>query len=213
MIHLYAFADDLQALPAVPGLAGAPLERIDVDGVVAIFSRHETGELGETRDLALAHGTVIGALDGDTEAVLPVRFGERFGDVEHLRAAVRGRRAELDEAFARVRGCAEIGLRVLGTAPVDRQPVASGVDYMRRLHASDASSRVTQDLHRELERLSRDARITSGLGDRLRAAYLVPRSRLEEVRQVVETWTAEHPDVSLVCTGPWAPYSFASEAA
>lgn len=213
MIHLYAFAEGLPALPAVTGVADAPLERIDVDGVVAVFSRHERAELGQTRELALAHGTVIGALDEGAQAVLPVRFGERFDGVEELRAAVRERRIGLDEALARVRGCAEIGLRVLGADAVDRAPATTGAEYMRRLQDSDASSRVAHDLHRRLEVLSRDARITSGVGDRLRAAYLVPRARLDAVRQVVETWTAAHPDVSLVCTGPWAPYSFASEAA
>ena len=213
MIHLYAFTDDVPALPSVAGLAGAPLERIEVDGVAAIFSRHETDELGETRELALAHGTVVGALETDRHAVLPVRFGERFAEVEDLHAAVRERRAGLEDAFARVRGCVEIGLRVLAADSVDRPRATTGIDYMRRLQDSDASSRVAHDLHRELEQLSRDARITSGAGDRLRAAYLVPRGRLDAVRQVVEAWTAEHPDVSLVCTGPWAPYSFASEVA
>jgi hypothetical protein len=38
----------------------------------------------------------------------------------------------------------------------------------------------------------------------------VPRQRVEEFRDAVRELEQRHPDVTLVCTGPWPPYSFAT---
>jgi hypothetical protein len=212
VIHLYAFARKLPALPTATGLADTPLERVDVGGIAAIFTTHGHDELEPSRDLALVHGRVITLLDTHAHDVLPVRFGERFGDVEQLRAAVGERRLELEASFARVSGCVEIGLRLLDERRAEPRPASTGTEYMRALQASGAGNRDAEDAHRRLEALSRAARVSSRPGESFCASYLVPRSRVAEVRQVVERWTAEHPDVALVCTGPWAPFSFAMEA-
>jgi len=212
VIHLYAFARELPALPTATGLSDAPLERVDVGGIAAIFTTHGHDELGPSRELALIHGRVITLLHANTHEVLPVRFGERFSAVEELRAALGERRLELEASFARVSGCVEIGLRVLDERPAERRPARTGTEYMRALQTSGAGSRDAEDAHRRLEALSRAARVGSRTGESFCASYLVPRSRLDEVRKVIERWTAEHPDVPLVCTGPWAPFSFAMEA-
>src|SRR5207248_8497011 len=71
MIHVYAFAEHLGALPAVDGLDGAPLERIDVDGVAAVFSRRTgTSEAAARREHAIVHGNVIEAIAAAAETVL-----------------------------------------------------------------------------------------------------------------------------------------------
>jgi len=43
------------------------------------------------------------------------------------------------------------------------------------------------------------------------ACYLVERDRVDEFARSVETYASAHPELSLVCTGPWAPASFAGE--
>jgi hypothetical protein len=40
-------------------------------------------------------------------------------------------------------------------------------------------------------------------------AYLVNRDRVEEFTQRVRDIDKRHPEIELVCTGPWPPYSFA----
>ena len=48
-------------------------------------------------------------------------------------------------------------------------------------------------------------------GDRLllSAAYLVPRDGVDDFRGHVVELERAHPDLALVCSGPWPPYSFA----
>ena len=47
----------------------------------------------------------------------------------------------------------------------------------------------------------------------LSASYLVDRDSVEEFRAAVAALDDEHADVTLVCTGPWPPYSFVENAA
>jgi hypothetical protein len=47
--------------------------------------------------------------------------------------------------------------------------------------------------------------------EQLVAAYLVQRTRLDELRAVVDAFAERHRDLTVVCTGPWAPFSFAQE--
>ena len=45
----------------------------------------------------------------------------------------------------------------------------------------------------------------------LRAAYLVEREAVEPFVARVRELQREHPALSLLCTGPWPPYSFAED--
>lgn len=214
MIHVYAFAEDLRRVPDVDGLDGAPLEQLSVDGVAAVFSRRESS--AEPRgEEAIAHGTVVGALEGEATAVVPVRYGQLLQDESALADVLRDQIEAIRATFARVRDCAEVAVRVWGT-PARVQHADGGAGY---LHARrDAESRrraIVGRLHDGLLGLSRDARIRYGtLADEelFVAAYLVPTGRLEDVTRTIEAFGSQHPELTVVCTGPWAPFSFAEEA-
>ena len=81
MIHVYAFAEQLEDLPSLDGLDGAPLERVRADEVDAVFSRRtaETSRESLRRD-AVAHGAVVEALTSRAAVIAPVRFGELLSD-------------------------------------------------------------------------------------------------------------------------------------
>ena len=42
------------------------------------------------------------------------------------------------------------------------------------------------------------------------ARYLVARSDVAGFAAEVERYAREHPELAVVCTGPWAPYTFAA---
>ena len=42
----------------------------------------------------------------------------------------------------------------------------------------------------------------------LKAAYLVPRERVTDFRQEVESLCLTYPQLRFLCTGPWPAYSF-----
>jgi hypothetical protein len=121
----------------------------------------------------------------EQRTLLPVRFGTVLPDETAAAAAVAERRDELAAALDRVRGAVELGLRVRGEGE------AAGV-------------------HERLAALARDAVVRDG-PDLLRAAYLVDRDAVDGFVALVRRLQEAHPDLALLCTGPWPPYSFAEE--
>jgi Gas vesicle synthesis protein GvpL/GvpF len=217
VIHVYAFADGLHALPRVGGLDGAPLERLSVEGVATVFSRHASRTVSrETlRADALVHGGVVDALMSTADAVLPARFGELLPDEAALAESVRDRVAALRSGFARVRDCGEVAVRVWGRDEPAAADASTGTDYMLQRHAAEMERRASLDeLHRSIAAVSREARVDDRPlqpRERFVASYLVPRDRIDEVRSAVDSFVLRHPDLTIACTGPWPPYSFAGE--
>jgi hypothetical protein len=210
VIHVYAFAEELRGLPDVPALDDAELERLRVEDVDAVFSRRagETSRETLRRD-ALTHGEVVEALTSRSAAVVPVRFGEVLPDEAALEQSLRDRLPMLRRAFDRIRGCVEVAVRVHDRPePVDVRPT-SGAAYMRLRAAAESGRRDSVDeLHRQLEALAREARVERGS-----ASFLVAATALDGVRSTVDRFAASHGDLTLVCTGPWAPFSFVEDAA
>jgi hypothetical protein len=66
--------------------------------------------------------------------------------------------------------------------------------------------------HEPLARLAREAVSSkAGESDALHeASYLLPRSELAPFMNVVDSLSRDHPELVVVCTGPWAPHSFSA---
>jgi Gas vesicle synthesis protein GvpL/GvpF len=211
VLYVYAFVEAPATMPNVRGIDSVAVETEAAAGLEVVVSPHETTP--EASEAAImAHAEVVEALVAASEAVLPARFGGMHADADALRAAVAERAAELTAALARVRGCVELGVRAL--APARQDVVASsGGAYMRaRLEQRQEAERLADELHAPLAALAREATLTVGATERLllSAAYLVPEDAVPEFREVVERLQAARPDLGLVCTGPWPPYSFAT---
>ena len=212
MIYLYAVAEALDGLPELPGLQGAALERRTVDGLDLVVSEHEVTTLDATEEAVLAHARVVAALVGRSAALLPARFGRGFRDEDALRDAIRGRAASLREALAQVRGCVELGVRVLREEPAPSPAPASGRAFMEaKLARQEESERLARELHEPLAALARASTRTVAQTPRLllSGAYLVEPREVDAFRSRVVELEAAHPELSFVCTGPWPAYSFA----
>jgi len=212
MIHLYALVRGLEELPPLTGVDGAALERRQIAGLELVISRAGP-KLPETTDKAvLAHASVVEELTARSRAILPARFGRAFASEEELTAAVETKAPALEHGLSRVRGCVEFGLRVLGReSPRQASTSLSGAEYMRaRLEEETVRDRLSGELHRPLALLARsEARFGGASGDLLHAAYLVPDERTAAFRDRVAELERLHPELTMVCTGPWPPYSFA----
>lgn len=189
MIHLYAFVHGLRGLPE-------GLEEIELGGVSAVVGR-VAEPLAPTTDNVLEHGRVVESLLDHADAVLPARLGEPFADAATLRQATAAQLSALQQRLLRVRGCVEFAVRI-APAGVDR---SDGTSYLHDLARRDAALNAAHDAldaHALASRVERT-------GNLFRAAYLVRRNEAAEF--------ADHAARVGTCTGPWAPYSFAGEAA
>ena len=199
MIHVYGVIDELESLPQSRGVDDAPLERRRVGGVELVVSRAPGPSREVTREAVLKHAEVVEELMARSRAVLPAQF-TAFADDEELTAAIQPKTEALEQGLHRVRGCVELGLRVAG-ASRDGVAASSGTDYMR---ARLAEEQLAAELHEPLTQLSA-ATTGRSASDR---AYLVPESNVDAFREEVGRLPSAHPDLTIVCTGPWPPYSF-----
>jgi hypothetical protein len=213
VIHVYAIARELEELPPVGGLGDAPLERRRVGGLDVVVSRTEADEPSE--EAIIRHAEVVEALASRSNALLPARFGDVFSNERELAGAIERKRAELESALARVRGCVEFGLRVLLPDSDSARPRAArtGREYMAlRLDEANRRTRLAEQVDEPLAELARASMRSAESSELLLAAsYLVPERDAQEFRTRVELLQSRHPDLSIVCSGPWPPYSFAGE--
>jgi Gas vesicle synthesis protein GvpL/GvpF len=195
VIELLAISDG--AAPARP-----PLRAVPVDGLTVLCA--PATERRVTPEALWRHEELLEELMRECD-LLPVRYGTVVADEDAVARAVTGRRDELAAALERVRGAIELALRVEPRTPPPPVEAASGSEYMRAKAARLATAR---ELHEPLAARSRAAVVKPG-HELLRAAYLVERGSVDAFVAAVREQQRARPDLALLCTGPWPPYSFA----
>ena len=216
MLYLYALSEPPTVVPPLVGIDQTEVLVEHLDTVDAVVGEVERDRVEPSEDAILAHARVVDSVAAANEAVLPARFGRGYRDKQSLRTAIDDRSAELEAALARVRGCAELGLRVLGRREHGTSNDGSGLEYMQaRLDERRRVERLADELHEPLAALARSATRSVGATPELllTAAYLVPRDAVETFQARLSEVGREHPGLTLACTGPWPPYSFATAEA
>jgi alkylhydroperoxidase/carboxymuconolactone decarboxylase family protein YurZ len=158
---------------------------------------------------------------------LPARFGQVVAGERELIDAVSERRSVLVAALTRVQGAVEMTVRMLVPPPttehveepaVGAESTARGRRYLERVAALQREERNV--LARAA--LIRD-RVNSAVGDLVRdqsftgaaagsslatLSHLVPREGIEAYRSALQSLREEDPALTIMVSGPWAPYSF-----
>lgn len=213
-LHVYAVGRRGERdLEGIRGIDEATVEAVAVDDLDAFVSRHAGGPPGFAPEAFVRHDAVCSALM-DGGPVAPVRFGAVFSDVAPLRASIAERREALREALGRVEGCVELGVRVFRLSAATLEPAPTGAAYLRsRLDERRADESAASTVDEHLRALSKDrrARALTAPGVAAGLSYLVPRANVEPFRTAVAALDDARPELELVCTGPWPPYSFVGE--
>jgi hypothetical protein len=215
VIHLYGFATGIRTVPQVAGIGDSVVEAQAIEDIAAIVSSIDSD--WADHESLVGHGTVLDAFLSCSESVLPARFGERFADLPALRAASSPQIGRLRAQLQRVSGCVELGVRVcdipMAQDGSDAFDTDRGADYMRaKLAGHLKRERLIQQLHEGLSAVSRDCQLdrASARGMDYRASFLVAEGTVKRFARRVDRYAAAHPEASVLCTGPWPPYSFAS---
>ena len=199
MIELLAITDD-------PAPAAPPLRVVPAAGLGVVVEPAGEGELDA--DALWRRESLLEELMRE-RALLPVRLGTRVEDDAAAVEAVAPRRDELAAALDRVRGAVEVSVRAV-PAPGPAGPAAAGDAAAGPAPA--ALPGAVEAVHARLSELARDHARHEG-PELLRAAYLVDRTAVDAFVAAVRELQREQPGLSLLCTGPWPPYSFAEEPA
>ena len=228
MIYVYAITDGLALdFPNQTGMEDHPTEFKACDGIGVVMSRHSHGRFDPVGGNVLAHERVVESLMHEG-AVLPARFGTAFHNEQDLNSVITSKADALRCGLDKVRGCVEMGVRVLAEAravasaaqaATASSRMESGRAWMlARLERERQAARIRQvdqsialSLHEPLVALARDSRLKMRASERflMTAAYLVLRDGIDEFTGAVRKVAAERPEVRVLCTGPWPAYNFA----
>jgi hypothetical protein len=204
VIWVYAICDEPERpLPPGTGLEDAPVEGVRGGDLLAVVTRHDEAPPEATPDAFWTHARVVERTMAD-RAVLPMRFASTVADDAAVAEMLEARRQEFHAALDRVRGRVEVAVRAAQPRGEERAPT-TGREYL------EAKLRETRSLHEPLSSLAVATRHRSAPGEVLRAAYLIEEADLPPFRSAVERLQRAYPEVSILCTGPWPPYSFVGE--
>ena len=176
---------ELLAITDDPGAPPPPLRLVPAGPVGVVVGPAPEGEV-DAEALWERESLLENLMD--QRALLPIRYGTRVEDDAAAAAAVEPRGAELAAALDRVRGAVEVSVRAVareGAEPGDVSAIHARLSGLAREHARLEGS------------------------EPLRAAYLVDRAAVDGFVAAVRELQHEHRGLSILCTGPWPPYSFA----
>jgi hypothetical protein len=155
---------------------------------------------------ALAHARAVSELM-HAHPVLPARYGLQVEEAE-VEQLLDEHRSGLLQALRRVDGAVELAVRARLPRPHADPGAQSGTAYLRdRLAEGQAVADVVGRLA-PLGALAREAQNTGAERGTLRRAYLVERAEVSDFVDAVRAIDQRHPELELVCSGPWPPYSF-----
>jgi len=233
--YVYAIvARDHALAPGQTGFGNEEITTVARGDLAAVTSRLAPRGLQQTTENVLRHGAIVEELQlrGPT---LPVRFGTVVADAETLAAALAERHAELTADLARLGDKVEFGLTVLWEQPSsgddsrtdgaidgDGPGQGPGTRYLRaRLAESrreaarqDAATSIAREIDAALGPCVLDRRCSIAPTERvaIRAAFLIEPTQFSACRQAIAEVRHQRPDLRVLVSGPWAPYSFVSRA-
>lgn len=211
------------SLESMHGVNGAPVLGYPSGDLTIVVSHYE-GSLNQNN--VVEHAKVVSACF-EKGTVLPFRFGTVFENDEALRRAVRANRKQFIVSVDRLRGKAEMHLKLVVTdgslaqAMQDIElPNAVGGAYLTTLREKASRERERQtkarslssQVHKMMQPLEEEVtcrKPVQGVKEMtIDIAHLIDHKSLEKYQNRFHTTASQMKGCQLVMTGPWPPYHF-----
>jgi hypothetical protein len=208
-------------LTGVSGLFGNQTFLFPASDLAIIVTEHSDEELATIHSaLARDHARVV-AECFQLSTVLPYRFGTSFADDDSLRRSVRSNQRHFMANVERLRGKAEMHLKVLvdDTCPGNStRDMTVGQQYLTSLRESASRQRERQSraralsvqMHRMFLPLAEEVtckRTDSGKM-LLDIAHLIDNKTVERYQNKYSSATLQMKECRMQLSGPWPPYHF-----
>jgi hypothetical protein len=207
-------------LDRVPDALPPELHAVEVEAGVVLVVGPAPQRADPTIEALRAHDSVVRAVAGANDPILPMRFGARAETEAELVSSLRPRVAILRDGLVRVRDARQVTLRVRGgpEEPPDPPPSGRGTGPGRRYlerRARALSPRIPgwEELGRDLRAHAREEKIERGdpRVERWRIYHLVTRSELSAHRAEAERLRERGHGWKIVIGEPAPPWAFVPE--
>ncbi len=213
-------------MEGIQGVNGAPVLSYPSGDFAVIVTEYDraadNGQLEEKH--VLEHARVV-SVCFRTGTVLPFRFGTIFDTDDALRQAVRANKRAFGESVAKLRGKAEMHLKLIVKDGSLRPAIADvplpdtvGGDYLMKLRDKAFKDRERQTKARALsvqvhklfnpleEEISCKRVNTNGM--LIDIAHLIDSKAVEKYQNRYSSAAKQLKNCELVISGPWPPYHF-----
>jgi hypothetical protein len=213
-LYVYCVLPDASPTsPEVTGIQNQLVQIIDIESLGVMSSPFSGSKLLPTKDNLLMHERVV---ESCMDRVTPLPF--RFGAVVHeekLRDFIRTNLAILKQDLEDVRGCVEMGVKVMLQNDIHRADVAvTGTEFLQAKRQLQQVQRETAGwVEAAVVGLVRrtDVGLMQGTGSLIvRIAHLVLRDHQHEYKSHMDALVRERTEYRFLRSGPWPPYSFVS---
>ena len=210
-------------MEGITGVDSAPvLSYPSGDFAVIVSEYNHPGEL--EKRAVLEHARVVSACFR-TMTVLPFRFGTVFETDDALRQAVRSNRRTFGETVQRLRGKAEMHLKVVLRDGSLREamtevvlPATVGGEYLSKLRVKAARERERQtkaralsvQVHRLFNPLEEEitCKKVDSDGMLIDIAHLIEHKFVDKYQNRYNMATKQLKNCEILISGPWPPYHF-----
>lgn len=211
-------------LEGIQGVNGAAILSYPSGDFAVIVSEYERSDDKMEEKHVLEHARVV-SVCFRTGTVLPFRFGTIFDTDEALRQAVRANRRAFGQSVARLRGKAEMHLKLLvrdgslRDAMADVQlPDTVGGEYLVKLREKASKDRERQtkaralsvQVHKLFNPLEEEVscKRVQADGMLIDIAHLIDSKSVEKYQNRYTSAAKQLKNCELLISGPWPPYHF-----
>ncbi|HYU44996.1 MAG TPA: GvpL/GvpF family gas vesicle protein [Terriglobales bacterium] len=214
-------------LEGVQGVNGAPVMSYPSGEFAVIVSEYDRATSKLDEKSVLEHARVV-SQSFRMATVLPFRFGTIFDTEDAIRQAVRANRRTFCESVARLRGKAEMRIKLVVRDGSLREameeivlPDTVGREYLAKLREKASRDRERQtkaralsvQVHKLFNPLEEEISCKKVYADGmlLDIAHLIDNKSIEKYQNRYNTAAKQLKNCELVVTGPWPPYHFLPE--
>ncbi len=211
-------------LEGIQGVNGAAVLSYPSGDFAVIVSEYDRADNKLEEKHVLEHARVV-SVCFRTGTVLPFRFGTVFDSDDALRQAVRANRRTFGQSVAKLRGKAEMHLKVLVKGGSLRNAIAEvqlpdtvGGDYLIKLREKASQDRERQtkaralsvQVHKMFNPLEEEisCKRVSSDGMLIDIAHLIDSKSIEKYQNRYSSAAKQLKNCELVISGPWPPYHF-----
>lgn len=212
-------------LEGVQGVNGAPVLSYPSGEFAVVVSEYDrNGETALDEKSVLEHARVV-SVCFRSGTVLPFRFGTLFDSDDALRQAVRANRRAFGQSVQRLRGKAEMHLKLLVRDGSLREamievelPDTVGGEYLVKLKEKALHQRERQtkaralsvQVHKLFNPLEEEisCKKVASDGMLIDIAHLIDSKAVEKYQNRYTTAAKQLKNCELVISGPWPPYHF-----
>jgi hypothetical protein len=208
-LYLFCLMDEPVEAPPVTGLQDQPVRILSIGEFSVVVSDFHGNQLAPGKEDIIAHERVIERFM-DKATPLPFRFGSVISESK-LNQFISENTATLKADLEKVRGCVEMGLKVMTTALPQGEP-RSGTEFLearkRQFDLQTSVSAIVDAATVGLIQQSDVSLISKTARPIIRIAHLVLRYHLDEYKSHINELVRQRTEWAFLRSGPWPPYSF-----